>query len=106
MKKKILLTMVNALIGVNYYAQPGTGGTGGSCSTSVLNTLSNCLTGNGVSYYVVDAGGEYYLYAQGTPPPGQINQCIVQYNQDRSTCPSAPLVTDITGTNGSKKPAR
>lgn len=106
MKKKILLTVIIALLGVNHFAQPGTGGTSGSCSTSILSSLTNCLTGNGVSFYVVDAGDEYYLYGQGTPPPGQITQCLVQYNIARVLCPEAPLVTNRTGTTGSKKTAR
>jgi hypothetical protein len=106
MKKKLLFTLMFAFIGVNYYAQPGSGGTSGSCASTVLGSFATCLSNHGVSYYMVDAGDEIYLYGTGSPPPGQITSCMVQYDNDRSSCPEAPVVIDKTGIYVGKTAAR
>ena len=106
MKKTILLTLALSLTGVNYFAQPGSGGTSGSCVNTMLSSLASCLSGNGVTFYIIDTGTELDLYGIGSPPPGQIISCLVHYNADRVSCPAAPLIVNKTSLASSKKVAR
>jgi hypothetical protein len=85
----------------------GSGSGSGGCVTICLTDLADCLANNGINYSVVQgSNGQLILTATGSPPPGQINSCIVHYNQDRSSCPEAPVVVNAsssTSYSGGKK---
>lgn len=115
MIKRIFFAIVFTLVSINFYSQIGGSGTsasgsgsgsGGGCISTLFTTLANCLSDNGISYSMLSAGDVLYLYAQGTPPPGQITSCLAQYDSNRSECEDAPVIVNQTGTTNGIKRAR
>ena len=72
------------------------------CSPPLLSSLQSCFNNNDVTGTF--SGGGATIYFQYTPgiPYGQVNSCVVQYNHNRSSCPTAPLVVIGTSTKVKK----
>lgn len=112
MEKKLVLAIAFTLMSINFYSQPGGSGTtatgggsgsgGGACITALFSELADCLSSHGVTYSIVSAGSQLYLYAQGSPPPGSITSCLVQYDNSSNDCPDAPVIINQTGSTGRK----
>ena len=62
------------------------------CAPPLLANLQSCFNNNDVTGTFT--GGGSTIYFQYTPgiPFGQVNSCVVQYNHNRNSCPTAPLV--------------
>lgn len=76
-------------------------GFGTSCQSHAIENLESCVGGNEISYTLSFSGGNVYLYAYGSFPPGQLNSCVSQYNAERNQCPDAPVL--LTRSSGGKK---
>ena len=101
MKKIILTFALFAGFQVNF-AQHGTSGFS-ACTNQLLTDLSTCLNGNGITFHLVDGGADgLYLYAMGSFPPGQLNSCLVHYDNGRAACPDAPVIVNKTDSRGIK----
>ena len=102
MKKLFLILFIIGGLQMSY-AQMTTEGKGTDCATQLMNDLNSCLTSNSITYDVTTGeNGIVYITAQGSPPPGQIQSCIAQYNQPRTDCPEAPVVENNTPNNGNQ----
>lgn len=102
MKKLLLILFFIGELQVSY-SQMTTGGKGSDCATQAMNNLTSCLSSNNITYdMTTDASGVVYITAQGSPPPGQVQNCIAQYNQSRTDCPDAPAVVNNTPNNGNQ----
>lgn len=114
MIKRIFFAMVFTLLSINFYSQiggtgtsaSGSGGGSSSCVSTLFAELADCLSDNGISYSMISTGNALYLYAQGSPPPGQITSCLADYDDDRDDCEDAPVIVNQTGTNNGIKRAR
>lgn len=93
MKKLIVFSaFIGLLIPVSSNSQNSEEGGGGSCAQSLGNTLLACFSGNDVTGQWYGGGSTLYFAPDAGIPYGQVNSCVVQYNNARSSCPGAPLV--------------
>lgn len=90
MKKYLLLIALFLGIQANF-AQ----GSMTFCAYDAVDGLNNCLMGNGVQFTIVYTGNNnIYIVGKGNQPPGKIQSCIAQYNNDARDCADAPVIID------------
>lgn len=94
MKKALFLILVLVGLSSNQFAQKPWETS--QCAMTCFDALGFCLDANAVMYTMTYTDNEVTIYGEGVVPPGKINSCIAQYNQNRSSCPSAPVVVNGT----------
>lgn len=102
MRKIILTTLVSLIAPIL-----GTGQDFDSfydCTPPLLANLQSCFDNNDVTGTFTGGGSTIYFQATPGIPYGQVNSCVVQYNHNRTSCPTAPLVVIGSGTKTKKSP--
>lgn len=72
-----------------------------SCVNPLFNTLTDCFTSNDVSGRYSGGGSTLYFQADAGIQYSQMDGCVTNYNKDRITCPTAPLL--VLGSNKKTK---
>jgi len=63
-----------------------------SCVTPLFNTLTVCFESNDVTGKFSGSGQTLYFQADAGIQYTQLSGCVDNYNKDRLTCPTAPLL--------------
>ena len=73
-----------------------------SCVNPLFNKLTMCFESNDVTGHYSGGGNTLYFQADAGIQYSQMSTCVDNYNKDRTSCPTAPLLVLGSGTKVKK----